>query len=343
MVNGSYYDGHSARRYAVTLSIAQGKLEIRGEGVMREVPLTNLRISTKLGSAPRLLHFAEGGHCEVSRHTDFETLSREAGVIPLSCLSRLESSWSLALTAVLLTIAIAGASIYWGLPWLANLAAARVPVSVTITMDAHFLSAVDNGLMQASTLNAARQQALRLRFDGLRNVNGLPPHHLEFRSSKAIGANAFALPGGTIIVTDQLIDLAGNDEEILGVLAHELGHVSERHPLRQLLQSSAIGLAMTWYIGDISNLLAVAPTLLLESNYSRNFERSADRYAAGMLRMNEISPAHLADMLEKLELSHLGVKRNNQQSFRITQFFSTHPDTEMRVRNLRSDDAQSKI
>ncbi len=341
MVNAHYYDGHSARRHAVTLNIAQGLLEVCGEEVRREIPLTKLRISAKLGSAPRLLHFAEGGHCEVSSHTDFEALLMEAGVIPQSRLSRLESSWHHALTATLFTLAIVIASFYWGLPWLANLVAARVPASVAITIDTHFLSAVDNGLMQTSILSVARQQALRLRFDGLRNVHGSPAHHLEFRNSKAIGANAFALPGGTIIVTDQLIALADNDEEILGVLAHELGHVSERHPLRQLLQSSVVGLAMTWYLGDISNLLAAAPTLLLESSYSRNFERSADHYASNMLRMNGIAPARLADMLEKLESSHLGVQENSQQSSRITRFFSTHPDTDERVRALRSDDTQA--
>jgi len=190
--------------------------------------------------------------------------------------------------------------------------------------------------MKASQLGTARQQALRQRFDDLRDVHELPPHHLEFRSSEAIGANAFALPDGTVIVTDQLITLADNDEEILAVLAHELGHVTERHPMRQLLQSSVVGLAMTWYLGDISSLLAAAPTLLLESNYSRNFERRADRYAANMLRMNGIAPERLADMLEKLETSHHGAKESIEQPSRIVQFFSTHPDTGERIRDLRS-------
>jgi Zn-dependent protease with chaperone function len=169
----------------------------------------------------------------------------------------------------------------------------------------------------------------------LHNEHGQPAYTLEFRSSKDIGANAFALPGGTIIVTDQLVTLAGNDEEILAVLAHELGHVSERHPLRQLLQSSVAGLAMTWYLGDISTLLAAAPTLLLQSSYSRDFERRADRYAADMLRHNGIAPARLADMLGKLESSHPAEKAGKGQASRIAEFFSSHPDTEERIRTLR--------
>ena len=336
-VSAKYYDGQSAKQQAVTLNIAQGLLEVHADELVRVIPLGNLRISAKLGRAPRLLHFADGGHCEVSNHADFEALLEEAGVKPHSLLSRLENSWRYALMATLLAVSFVIASFYWGLPWIAGIAAARVPASVTLSIDAHVLSAIDDGLMQPSKLSAARQQTLMQRFDGLRNENELPPHQLEFRSSVAIGANAFALPGGTIIVTDQLVSLASNDEEILAVLAHELGHVSERHPLRQLLQSSVVGLAMTWYLGDISSLLAAAPTLLLESSYSRNFERRADRYAAGMLHMNGIAPARLADMLEKLESSHAGAKESNKQSSRISEIFSTHPDTGERIRDLRSE------
>jgi Zn-dependent protease with chaperone function len=320
IVNAKYYDGQSARQQADTLTIAQGLLEVHGEELLRVIPLSNLHISAKLGRSPRLLHFADGGHCEVYNHGDFETLLAKAGVKPLSLLSRLETSWRYMLLATLLAISFVIASFYWGLPWVAEIAAARIPASVALSIDAHFLSAVDDGLMQPTRLKTARQQALGKKFDALQNENGIPVHQLEFRSSKDIGANAFALPGGTIVVTDQLVSLAANDEEILAVLAHELGHVSERHPLRQLLQSSVVGLAMTWYLGDISTLLAAAPTLLLETSYSRNFERRADRYAANMLRLNGISPA-----------------RSKDHTSRIAELFSTHPDTEERIRALRSE------
>lgn len=336
-VTANYFDGRSARQQAVTLRIAQGLLEVHGDELIRAESLNNVRISAKLGRAPRLLHFADGGHCEVNNHTDFEAVLLEAGVTPHSLLSRLENSWRHALTATILAIIIVVAAFYWGLPLAAGIAAERIPASAALKIDTHFLSAFDDRLMHATRLSAARQQALRQRFDHLRDVHGLPPHHLEFRSSEAIGANAFALPGGTIVVTDQLIALGGNDEEIIAVLAHELGHVSERHPMRQLLQSSVVGLAMTWYLGDISSLLAVAPTLLLESNYSRNFERRADRFAADMLRINGISPSRLADMLEKLESSHSGAKESLGQPSRIARFFSTHPDTGERIRDLRSE------
>lgn len=339
-VYANYFDGQSARRQPVTLRFAHDRLEVRSAELIRAEPISKVRISAKLGRAPRLLYFEGGAHCEVNNHVDFEALLQEAGLAPQSLLSRVEHSWRHALTATFISIVIAIASFYWGLPLIADIAAARVPAKVALSIDNHFLEAVDNGLMQASKLGQARQSQLRRRFDNLRDTKGLPAHRLVFRSSKAIGANAFALPGGTVVVTDQLIALAGNDQEILAVLAHELGHVSERHPMRQLLQSSVVGLAMTWYLGDVSSLLAAAPTLLLETSYSRDFERSADRYAAGLLSKNRIAPARLADMLEKLEISHLGEKESIAQPSRIARFFSTHPDTGERISELRAGSAR---
>jgi Zn-dependent protease with chaperone function len=335
-VTAIYYDGHSARQQAVTLNIADGHLEIHGDGLIHKVPLSQLSLSAKLGNTPRLLHFSGGGHCEVRNHADFEILLKNAGMQPQSWLWRIEQSWQYALSATLLAVVFVIATFYWGLPWLANIAAARIPASVALTIDIRVLDTFDSGLMQASHLSDARQQQLMQRFTGLRKPGTLPPLQLKFRNSKNIGANAFALPGGTIVVTDQLVALAGNDEEILAVLAHELGHVSERHPLRQILQSSVVGLAMTWYLGDISSLLAAAPTVLLETGYSRNFERRADQYSAKMLLLNDIPPTRLADILQKLESSHSGKNTKQDSPSRLAELFSSHPDTAERIRELRN-------
>ena len=346
MVHALYFDGISARQLAVTLHAAPGMIEVRGEGVQRAEPLSAVRISSKLGSSPRLIYFSGGAHCQVGNHAEFEGLLRDAGVAPQSLLARLENSWRHAVAATLLFVVFLFATFTWGLPWAAQLAAEKVPPRLTAQLDAHFVQSLDDGMTQASKLSQARQAALRKRFYALRDANILPPHTLLFRNSPAIGANAFALPGGTVVVTDQLVQLADGDEEVLAVLAHELGHVKERHPLRQLLQSSVVGLAMAWYLGDVSTLLAAAPTMLLETSYSRNFERRADRYATELLRMNGIAPTKLADMLEKLVTAHSAAKKggktrndgktgNDGKAARIFELISTHPDTGERIREIR--------
>ena len=86
-----------------------------------------------------------------------------------------------------------------------------------------------------------------------------------------MGANAFALPNGTIVVTDDLVKLAEHDDELVAVLAHEIGHVVSRHALRRVLQDSGVMLLVAGITGDIvsiSSLAAALPTLLIEAKYS---------------------------------------------------------------------------
>lgn len=342
MLNATYFDGQSARQQQVSLRIVNAQLEIHGPDFIRKVPWDNLRISAKLGNTPRVLNFADGGHCQVNDITAFETLLQESGVGKHPIITRLENSWHYALAATALTVGFVVVSYLWGLPWIADKVSAQIPANISLAMDNQFLEAVDKDLMQPSKLSKKRQQKLKLQFENLRNADGMPAYQLKFRSSEDIGANAFALPGGTIVITDELVSLAAHDDEIIAVLTHELGHVSERHPLRQLLQSTVVGIVMTWYIGDTSILLAAAPTALLETSYSRNFERSADLFAANILRQNNIKVSRLADILEKLESSHSGKKEkgkdieNEKSSQPVFELFSTHPDTEERMRVLRS-------
>ena len=86
-----------------------------------------------------------------------------------------------------------------------------------------------------------------------------------------------------MIVTDDLAAL-GSDEEVVAVVAHELGHLHELHSLRQLIQASVVGGATAYWLGDMSGLAAGLSAMVLETKYSRDFEWQADEYAARLLR-----------------------------------------------------------
>lgn len=132
-------------------------------------------------------------------------------------------------------------------------------------------------------------------------------YQLVLRDSKSIGANAFALPSGIIIATDDLIKLT-NDAELTAVLAHEVSHVKFHHSLRHTLQSSATALLLAVWLGDLtslSSLAAAIPALLVSAQYSQSFELEADRYALDYLAANGLSAESFASALNKLEQSHL--------------------------------------
>lgn len=345
MIRALYFDGKSALQQDVSLRAMPGRIALRGDGIARDEMLSELRISSKVGSSPRMIYFPDGAHCEVTDHAGFEALLHATGAKPVSLLSRMEASWLHTLAAVMLFLAFLAAAYQWGLPWAARMAASRIPYRIAHRIDTSFLKELDGNILLPSKLKQVRRDKLKREFDDLRLPGGnLPPHTLLFRDSPQIGPNAFALPGGTIVMTDQLVKLAGNDQELLAVLAHELGHVAGRHSLRSLLQGSVVALVMSWYLGDVSNLLAAAPTLLLQTRYSRGFETDADSFAVRLLRDNHIPPTRLADILAKLEAYHFtrekarhhGVVDKDESGFHFSDYFATHPATAERIRAIRA-------
>jgi predicted Zn-dependent protease len=132
------------------------------------------------------------------------------------------------------------------------------------------------------------------------------------------------------VLTDELVQLAGDDRELVGVLAHELGHIEQRHALRSVLQKSALSLAVSLFTGDVSSSFAAAlPSFLLEARYSREFEREADAFAVEKLRAAGIDPAHLARMLERLR-AHAG-----EPDHPLIGYLQTHPPTPERIDAIR--------
>lgn len=332
-VPATYYDGRTARRHEALVSLEHGKLRIQTLTLLREEDISTLHVPAALGNTPRQIMFADGAHCEVSDHVAFTELWGQTS-LPASLVAHLENRWRYALASLLLIIGIIAATYIWGLPYAADMAAQRIPDHFVSAIDQQFLEAVDGHLLHTSKLSDARQQAITSRLQTLHLPTGARlPTHILFRSSPEIGANAFALPGGTVVVLDQIVKLSDNDEEVLGVLAHEMGHVAERHALRQMLQASVVGLVMTWYVGDVSSLLALAPATLLETRYSRDFERRADNFAAQTMVLNHIPTSRLADMLEKLAHAH-GIKSSPNKPH-LMDYLSSHPAADERIQALR--------
>jgi Zn-dependent protease with chaperone function len=224
------------------------------------------------------------------------------------------------------------AAYVYGIPMLARLVADRVPIAIVARIDTETLAMLDRQVFAPSALPRDRQDTLTAAFRALKTPDGPSARHaLVFRKSDAMGANAMALPGGTIVVTDGLVMLARDDREILGVLAHEAGHVAGRHGLRGLVQNSLISMLLALTLGDISGLAAAASSSVLEASYSRDLEREADAYAIETLRMNGIPLNFLADMLRRLD-SAAGAAGMPS----ALRYLSTHPATDERIRQLEN-------
>lgn len=219
--------------------------------------------------------------------------------------------------------------VHFGVPAIAKLAAERMPVAVERVLSDQVVELLERVHVGPSRLPAERRAALEQAFAGL--VASEPRSgqmRLRFARSPSIGANAFALPDGSIYMTDALVELAQDDEELLAVLAHEAGHHVHRHGLRQALESSSVLLLTGLLFGDVSgSSLAVAiPAALLNSGFSRGHEREADTYAFDLLKRRGHSPRAFATMLARLEKAS-GARGADQ----VLGYLSTHPPSPQRI------------
>lgn len=316
-----YFDGKDSLRHEVSLLIGGGKVKLVGRDLELEFVARKVRVAPRLGNTPRWLYLPGGGACVVADNDAVDRFAREKPFTRL--LNRLEARPAYAVAAVALVVALVWLLIDRGLPPAVEYVAERIPRSAENTLGEKTLEALGHNWFRPSALSTARMEALRAKFADLAKAAGdNGPLRLEFRASP-IGANAFALPGGTIVVTDDLVKLARNDEQVLAVLAHELGHVHYRHTMRHLLQGSATALIIAGVTGDIASttsLAASAPALLLQTKYSRDFEREADAFALDLLKQTGIGPQHFAAILARLQAKHGdgGV---------MPTFLSSHPPT----------------
>jgi Zn-dependent protease with chaperone function len=297
--------------------------------------MASLRMAESCDGAATTLYLPDETFLEVDDSSSLESALAAAGFRqPL--LTRLQRRGLVGMSAVVVCAVLLAASYLYVLPWGARHAARLVPASVAESMSAQVMEFLDGRLLAPSQLPDRETRRLRRRFAGMDLPGEVPVgHRIEFRAAPGIGPNALALPSGTIVVTDELVEVAGSDEEVLAVLAHELGHVSQRHGIRQALQGSVVALVLTWFLGDVSSLAAAIPAAVLQARYSRDMEREADHFAALMLSRNGLSPALLAGMLDRLERARLGSTDTADDPTGLSRYLATHPRTEERVRSLR--------
>jgi Zn-dependent protease with chaperone function len=325
-----YYDGKSSASRPVRVRGWTGELEISGDGVRARVPTAAVKVEPPIGATRRILQLPEGAQLQTADEAAVEALFPEANALE-GRIHRLERHWPYALAAVLVVGVVAWWTVVYGVPIAARIAADAVPIDVEAALGERTLGTLDSMGCGPSKLAPKRMAELRGRFDALtRGLDDGFRYRLELRECRVIGANAFALPAGTIVMTDGLVKLARNDDELVAVLAHEVGHVRYRHGLRLAFQSLGVGALIATLFGDaasLSTIIVAVPSVLVQTGYSRAFEEEADGYAFVRLKEIGISPRHFADMLRRLEGSRGGAARGE----RALDYLSSHPATEKRI------------
>lgn len=336
-----FYDGLASAPASVAIDLSpDGLLTIDDEAAgPRTYPVATLHVHDRVGlGAPRSIELPGGGLLHVPPDPGFDALLDRLTRADRGWVRLLESRWSYAIAALLLVLASAAAFVGYGVPALARVAAESISPRVERQIGQMALAEFDARMLGPSGLAAERQAQLRRLFDrGIAGqVETVTPPTLQFRAGRLVGANALALPGGIIVLTDELVALSRLDDEILMVLAHETGHVISRDSLEQLFQGLGTTLVIAFLTGDPSSpasLAAAAPAVMIQAGYSRADEREADRYAFAWADAHAIPRTRLTDLLSRIEESG-GVGQ-------LPTFLSTHPSTAERIQLAAEVDADT--
>ena len=352
-VPATLHDGRSSRPKAVRLWFAgDGTLSVEaGDGTQARVfHRSQVRVESRLGDAPRFVRLPADERCEVTDNDALDAALKTWSAPGFSAwLHRVEQSWRLVFASVVVLLVLGWAAFVYGVPWGAKHAAFMVPGAMLNTLGDETLAAFDKTIFEPSALEPERLRELREKVSEFLSAAGeRDDYRIEFRASKRMGANAFALPSGVIVVTDDLVKLAEHDDEILGVVAHECGHVRHRHILRSVLQNSALVIVATLVTGDVSSTAALGgaiPGLLLQSKFSREFETESDDYAIDLMKRAGLSTKPLAAMLERLEASHRPKSPDagtDEDDGGVLDYIGSHPPTRERVQAIREADGDTR-
>jgi Zn-dependent protease with chaperone function len=289
----------------------------------------------------------EHGSLEVADVASWQAALQQAGhQAPLA--QRMQTHWRVFLI-VLLVAGLGLAAFYrWGTPWAATQITRQVPLDWEMQLSQRAMQDLDQSWLKPSKLPAQRQQALRARFDALvkqvtpdlQRYGGYAPRFtLQFRSG--LGPNAFALPGGSIVMTDGMVEAAAkhglSDDALVGVLAHEIGHVVHRHTTRMVVEQGVLNIGLGLALGDMSSIVSIGASMLTGLAYRRSHETEADCFAVALMRRAGLPTAPMGELLLKAE----GVeKAKSGEGASWMSVLSSHPETPQRARDLQDGAAQ---
>ncbi len=355
-IDGYYLDGQTSQRQPAfleidftdkkTLNLIVGNSTVSSDydaektaNQSLKLSFSNLIISSRLGSTPREIALGNEQLFVSDDNNSIDQMNEHFGE-KNSFVHRLESKMTSVIVASVFTIMIVWGVVVYGIPASAKMIANKMPTMLSEQFGSS-LDILDKTVFDPSELAEKRQaEIIELMTPFLEQHQLLNPK-INFRSG--MKANALALPNGDIVFTDDFVKLVENDEQLLAVLFHELGHLKHKHLARRILQDSMVTLMVILIIGDIDtiDLLAGIPTLVLDLSYSRDFEVEADAYALEQLHKSNIPLESFSSVMQLLDDYYHSEIEEGDFNHDIPNFLMTHPATKSRI--LMTEELKKKL
>jgi len=224
---------------------------------------------------------------------------------------------------ILFFLALIPVTYFWVLPAVADFAARQIPPAyerkLGQTLATQIISENTDSLQTANLRGFARQ------------LNLPAPYPITFTVIHNAEPNAFAVPGGHIVVHQGMFKIIKSPEALAALLGHEYGHLKLRHSLRAMFRSLSGYIFISAIIGDVSAITAVVienANALKSLEYSRNFETEADLLGLQIMQQHQLNPKGMVQLFEQLQAHNKGRSQD-------LEFISTHPALSSRIQNIR--------
>ncbi|MEJ0026623.1 MAG: M48 family metallopeptidase [Rhizomicrobium sp.] len=340
-IEGRYFYPGAARHVPARASAeADRTLRIADEEgqVLAEAPARRVTVTSRLARLMRRFDLPDGSRFETDDNDGADALLRSLRKRRRGRFTdRLERAWPAVGVSLIVSLLFGYYVVVQAVPVAAEWLALKALPTVGHAMTEQTLLALDRFALTPSKLAPADRAKATALFHRVaaHARGGASGYRLIFRGGGRIGPNAFALPDGTIVMTDPLWALVKQDAEIEGVFAHEMSHVDHAHQLQRVFEASLIPATLAIFTGDMSQMSqisAILPGIVVQSAYSRGFESQADDDGAATLRRMGEKPSRMADLLERMDKKLCG-KQGCPPSW-----IGDHPNTAIRAARLRAED-----
>ncbi|MGH7027176.1 M48 family metallopeptidase [Brevundimonas sp.] len=326
-MQGRLYDGLSSRPATVEIEWSDDGLRFASDaGEARFWPQDGLKV-VREGDQARLSHPSDPDARLVLAEADWIALG---GSVAVEKRGRIrEARLVIGLAAVGLSVT---AFVFWGVPVFAGPLARATPIEMEQKMGDSFDAQM--GAMFHRCEGEAGQDALGDLGERLA-ARSDTPFDVRVRAVQAPFVNAFALPGGSILVTDDLIREAETPDELAAVVAHEVAHIEKRHVMQAVWRSLGVGLLLDAVVGGGTGAGQQAVLLAGQATdlrYGREAELEADQRGQALLVGAGLSSQGMAPFFERMHGA--GEDRRLEAA---AEFVSTHPDSARRAQRARND------
>jgi len=320
-ISGQLFEIQSSEFADCDLRVSGNQITVRLKGEGRtefSCLISDLKIEPRLGTVAQKIELPNG---QIFATEDFDSVKSLKPSGFWNAVSKTEKfGWHL------LPLAIATPFLAFGLyklmiPVLISMGMAVTPDALLHSLDSSTMKSMDAIILDESDISAERQNEVSDIFNRLiaakdNDLGAMSDRdfkfNLLFRDGGRIGPNAFALPGGTIVITDDLIELFDEDYVLAAVLAHEIGHVDNEHQLRQLYRALGMAALITVIAGDAGEILEDAlleGSAILSLSYSREHESQSDSYSYELLKAADMRTDGLITFFDKLEKDYAVPKK----------------------------------